>query len=473
MDFKISSIKIECEKETVLLPFSDGITFFYGNTGVGKTTLLNLINYTLGQDIIRTQIIDDEVKCVCMDALICGHRLTIERRVFSNLITVRDENKLNSFLAKSSNGAGDIFSDYLYHLAGIKPINMLRGRSSKTVRISFANFMWYNYLRQDELDNTLFYLDEKNGNFKQYASNYVLHTILSKSREIEKKFAQEVNRITEKQEAIQIKLSVMREMYTVSKLFGIDIGKEISKKYQILGDIKREIENLAQEDTSLGEAQKRHLIDQARLAGKYEAEIRYLQEFGKIQGLRKSYESMYEEYEIEKQKYIEQLRISNDGAFANNIVRLQELFKDCLLGVGFPNFSKSDTIVIHMDSLVPSVHSITGEFRFNYHTLSSSGIRTIFKICYALSIHRFIRDQQIETLLPTLLMIDTPMKNISERIDNHLHAKLYRYFYELFSKGGALNGVQLIIIDKEIPDIFKRNNIACKMFTKESPLIPL
>ena len=143
MDFKISSVKIECIERSVLIPFSDDITFFYGNTGVGKTTLFNLINYVLGQELIRTQTIYEEVKGVCIDAFVCGQRLQIERKISSNMITVKDERDVFSFLAKGDSTSRVTFSDYLYKLAGLKPIEMLRGKSSKAVRVSFANFMWF------------------------------------------------------------------------------------------------------------------------------------------------------------------------------------------------------------------------------------------------------------------------------------------------------------------------------------------
>ena len=76
-------------------------------------------------------------------------------------------------------------------------------------------------------------------------------------------------------------------------------------------------------------------------------------------------------------------------------------------------------------------------------------------------------------MLPTFLMIDTPMKNISERMDVDLYTRLYRYFYQLFSQGGALYGIQLIAIDKELPEEFASKRVSYKLYTKHSPLIPL
>lgn len=469
MDFKISSIKIECTSGVVLVPFSDGITFFCGNTGVGKTTLLNLINYALGQNLVRTQIVDDNVRYVTVNALICGKRLSIERKIASNLITVVDETSRRSFHAKSENGKRDTFSDYLYDLAGIKPIEMLMGRSSKSVRISFSNFMWYAYLRQDELDNTLFYLDEKNGNPKQYASNYVLRTIFDQSELIKKDFKKRLNLIIEKQRNIKDKLSVMRDLSSYSKLLKINIGCEIAKKIQILGQLKYE---LAQQEMPRSISQLQQLVELAKSVGKYEAEILYLQEFRKIRRYQEKNEMLFSEYENERLFCLRQVDSISDRTFINNVSKLETYFKDCLLEVGFPNFYPKDSVIINLESFVPSVHSNTGEFRFDYRTLSSSGIRTIFKICYALAIQRFVREENSTTLLPSFMLIDTPMKNISERIDKSLYTKLYDYFYKSFSNGGTLEGVQLIMIDKELPKIFRDNGVSHKIYTRESPLIP-
>lgn len=473
MDFKINSIKIECVAGTILIPFSSDITFFYGNTGVGKTTLLNLVNFALGQSLVRTPTVDEEVRCICLDALICGRRLSIERKVPSNLITVKEGNALRSFSAKSDYSARDTFSDYLYGLAGIQPIEMLRGRSSKNVKISFSNFMWYSYLRQDELDNTLFYLDERNGNYKQFASNFALRSIFDESKTIKKEITQEMNRIAEKQKDLQTRLIVMREIFSISNLLKIDIGCEIAKKHKMVGLLRQELWQLTQLDRPSDESQKAHQLQCAESIGRYDAEIRYLQEFSKIQGLRKQYEAQQEEYEQAYKNCLERIMRISDEAYSENICRLQTLFQESLLDVGFPDFSSKDSIVINPNTFVPSVFTSAGEFRFDYRSISSSGIRTIFKICYALAIHRFIREQSITTILPTFLMIDTPMKNISERMDVDLYTRLYRYFYQLFSQGGALYGIQLIAIDKELPEEFASKRVSYKLYTKHSPLIPL
>ena len=64
------------------------------------------------------------------------------------------------------------------------------------------------------------------------------------------------------------------------------------------------------------------------------------------------------------------------------------------------------------------------------------------------------------------------MKNISEREDKELYENLYRFFAKLFTTGGKLEKIQLIIVDKELPQVFERKDIMCKHMTKEEPLIP-
>ena len=77
MYFKIISIKIECTRGSIFIPFSDDISFFCGNTGVGKTTLLNLINYALGQNLIYTHVVEKSVENICVEIICCEKRLLI------------------------------------------------------------------------------------------------------------------------------------------------------------------------------------------------------------------------------------------------------------------------------------------------------------------------------------------------------------------------------------------------------------
>lgn len=472
MFFKIISIKIECTKGSVFIPFSDDISFFYGNTGVGKTTLLNLINYALGQNLINTHVVDNSIDNICIEMMCCEKKLLIYRKISSNLITVIDTNEKYSLLAKSDYSERNTLSDYFYFISDIRPVEMLRGRSSKAIRISFSNYMWYVYLKQHELDNSLFYLDDKNNNFKSRASNYVMRTVLNYTNSSKKDIMQEINKIRENQEDILLKLSVLKEIISTSKLFRINIGEEIARKYKIIAKLSNDIESIEKGLQNYSKETIKELVNISKVSGKYEGEIRYLQEFNKINSLYEKYRTMYKEYEDQKCLYEQELLSIKEDLFFENLDILQKLFKESLLDIDFPGFSHDDYIVIDSQSFIPSAYSESNDFLFDYQSLSSSGIRTIFKICFTISLHRLIKKKNIKCLVPSLIMIDTPMKNISERIDKYIFNNLYNYLFSLFSVGGELYGTQLIVIDKEMPFIFESNNVFSKMFTKSNPLIP-
>jgi hypothetical protein len=78
-------------------------------------------------------------------------------------------------------------------------------------------------------------------------------------------------------------------------------------------------------------------------------------------------------------------------------------------------------------------------------TLSSGGKKTLFKCCFAIAIHRLA--VQLGAPLPELLIIDSPMKNISERENREQFEGFYRLLYEL--KEDELRRIQLVLIDKE------------------------
>lgn len=197
MDMKISSIMIKCKEQNIFIQLSNKISFIYGNTGVGKTTLLNLISYGLGNDLIKTLAIEQKVVSICLSILLNGELISLERKINSNSIIMNRNNKKIDLVAKGGKFTSrQSFSDFLYSYEGIEPIEMLRRNSSKEIKVSFSNFMWFSYLRQQELDNTLFYLGEK-GNFRELASNYVFKVLLNEKTVSNKEISKEINKLKE------------------------------------------------------------------------------------------------------------------------------------------------------------------------------------------------------------------------------------------------------------------------------------
>lgn len=475
MDMKISSIQIKCKKKNVFIQLSNKISFIYGNAGVGKTTLLNLISYGLGNSLVKTLAVEQEVLGVCVNILLNGELICLERKVNSNLIILSKNNEKISLVAKDGkNFERQSISDFIYSIENIKPITMLGRKSSKEIKVNFSNFMWFSYLRQEELDNTLFYLGEKNNNYKELASNYVLKVLLGEREVSNKEINKEINKLREKEEHIKPRVAVMQEICCSTRLLNINLSQEVARKQKEIICLKQDVETLKEQllKNDFFKEDIDELLGKQKRIGIYEAEQRYLGEFGKINKIRNQY--MFDLQQCEdKIMACEKIRNSKGNHFFDsNLKKLEMIFFECLRDVEFSYVESSDFVKIDKMNFVPSIYTQYGQFKFDYMNLSSGGKKTIFKICYALAIHIYTIENDIKSILPKFIIIDTPMKNISEREDKILYENLYRYFIKLFTDGGKLEKIQLIIVDKELPQVFERKEIMSKHMTNAEPLIP-
>lgn len=477
MDMKISSIQIKCRKQNIFIQLSNKISFIYGNTGVGKTTLLNLINYGLGNNLVKTLAIEQEVLGVCLHISLYGELICLERKINSNSIIMTRNQEQISLVAKNYKYSyRQSFSDFLYLFEGIEPIEMLRRNSSKEIKVNFSNFIWFSYLRQEELDNTLFYLGEQKSNYKELASTYVMKIILGEKEVSNKEINRAINKLRERKENVNLRVTIARQICASTKLFDLNLSQEIAKKKKQIVRLKAETaelkKKLLDEKTTNNMIPFDDLLEKERRIGIYEAEICYLGEFSKINKIKNLYLFELQQCETKIVSY-EKIRANTDNLlFESNMEKLETIFFDCLLDVGFSFVEMSDFVKIDRKSFVPSIYSKDGKIKFDYYNLSSGGKKTIFKICYALAIHIFVVEYNIHSILPKFIIIDTPMKNMSEREDRDLYDNLYRFFVKLFAVGGKLETMQLIIVDKELPQVLQGKDIMCKHITKKEPLIP-
>ena len=99
-------------------------------------------------------------------------------------------------------------------------------------------------------------------------------------------------------------------------------------------------------------------------------------------------------------------------------------------------------------NFLPEVSSAGGGdlATISFSNLGSGGKKTLFKCCFAVAVHRLA--SEIDALLPTFFIIDSPMKNISERENRAQFEGFFEMLYGLSST--ELNGTQFIVIDKEV-----------------------
>jgi hypothetical protein len=129
-----------------------------------------------------------------------------------------------------------------------------------------------------------------------------------------------------------------------------------------------------------------------------------------------------------------------------NLRRLEEIFLDCLLRAKFPSYSANDFVEINPRDFIPLVIRNESGGLLSSFKNGSGGKKTLFKSLYAIAIHRLAKE--IGAVLPNLIIIDSPMKNISERENREQFESFHRLLFELAE--GELRDTQFIIIDKEL-----------------------
>ncbi len=155
---------------------------------------------------------------------------------------------------------------------------------------------------------------------------------------------------------------------------------------------------------------------------------------------------------IEKlSREIEQEMSKLDSADAY-VEEIEEAFLKGLLAVGVPGVSENDKIEIDRTTWIAHVLS-NGEhaFRWDFSNAGSAGKKTLFNACYALAVHLVASRRGLP--LPSFIIIDTPMKNISEDVNRDIFVAFYKHLYQLAAN--ELSETQFILIDGEYisPDI--------------------
>jgi len=472
------SIKLQCKSGDISYPFNKNITALYGNIGVGKTSLMNLVSFCLGNDLVRTLAIDEQLLSCTLDTEYCGAFMSFTRKVSSNFITVKTKDSDIQLRVKDGYPECTI-SDYLYDLEGIQPLFWMPTKSTSTHkknRITFPNFYWFAYLKQDEIDNSLFYFKDSQNYYKEIASRNVLYSCLGGNSQSRTEFQDRIRNLSKAHDEITKKILFSNEIRDTTSLFTKDLSSEIVKKKREVLALKTTLDRFLPENSQLTvDINLNELLAIKYKIGLFEAELQYLAAFNKVKSVLDSQLIAKQQIEnnIDNIKLDHSYKnIGSNSLFEENLQTLNTLFQETLTRVGFPGMDAGDSIKLHPKDFSPILYSYGGRKKADFYTLSSGGKKTIYKICYGIAIHRLIKKNNLRTLIPQILVIDTPMKNISEREDAALYNSLFEVLYDLFRQGGELEDVQLILVDKELHPYFNKNNITAYHLTNEKPLIP-
>lgn len=249
----------------------------------------------------------------------------------------------------------------------------------------------------------------------------------------------------ETQADIKSRISEIEELIEAQ---GIQV-KRLRRRREDLRKTKEEV------DLELNRAMRRY--DSAYLAEAISTEIeraelgqewKYLQRLKvlpiRVEELRQRSDSLAE-VESSVRRELRQAREAAEQDLSN-LNKLKGLFLDCLVRAKIPGFTYDDIVEMQPPWFLPLIEGASGEMATtSFSTLGSGGKKNLFKCCFALAVHRL--SAEIGTLLPTLMIIDSSMKNISERENRKQFEAFHHLLYELADD--ELKEIQFILIDKE------------------------
>jgi hypothetical protein len=150
------------------------------------------------------------------------------------------------------------------------------------------------------------------------------------------------------------------------------------------------------------------------------------------------------------------------------LAEVAEAFLEALLRVGVPGVTDADIVEIDEERMTPVIVPGGGQPKWGFENAGSGGKKTLFQACYALALHQVATSRGLP--LPRFLIIDTPMKNIGEDVDQALFENFYAYLYELAS--GPLRDFQFVIIDKEFETPPADLDVVDIYMTRDDPAHP-
>lgn len=155
--------------------------------------------------------------------------------------------------------------------------------------------------------------------------------------------------------------------------------------------------------------------------------------------------------ELERDIQTEQGRFE---AGRQNVQILEKNFHALLRAIHFPEIKVDDKVSMNQRTWFPYVHPKGNEsLAWTFSDAGSGGKMVLFKICFALALHQTAAQRDLP--LPQLLIIDSPMKNITPDINPEIFENFYKELYRLLE--GDLASWQCIMIDQtlfEPPETF-------------------
>lgn len=310
MKLLLETLRVKTRKGIFEIPFSKKITYYYGQSSVGKSTILRLIDWCLGEENIeKTAEIVDQFLGAKLSIILEEKKITLEREFGENEIVIEfteDNEELSRKIPIKQKDYPIIpntqiytISDFLFHYGGLKPPHIKRSQldsESGLERISFRDIMWYCYLKQEEMVSSLFYLESPDNYFKHKKSRETLRYLLEYN----------VDQVAE----LQVRLSELQEkrageentIQELSKFLTEQNIENIEHLQTQRNDLIKEIEKLSNELVNVQNSLKSKNYDMVlELRKKRQSLLVYLE---KIEEESNNVEKRLEQHEELRGEYV-------------------------------------------------------------------------------------------------------------------------------------------------------------------------
>lgn len=224
--------------------------------------------------------------------------------------------------------------------------------------------------------------------------------------------------------------------------------EQLSRRWESLRARKAEMDGRLQRDV---ERYDSPFVEQMR---EREAEIATLVErrrfLKKLQEMPQAIDALENEAAVLQGK-IENLRSRVETERARlraadkRVAAIAAHFKAIMRRVEFPGVAENDEVVVNPQNWRPAVRH--GLREWSFWDAGSGGKKTLFNVCYALAIQAARVEHGMP--VPSVLIIDSPTKNISEDENPEVVGALYREIYR-FAASRVAERTQLLLIDSDL-----------------------
>ena len=174
MRIRLNKLHLDLRKSVERIDL-EGLVYFYGPIGSGKSSIGRLIDYCLGGSYGWTPALQAEMVSVALELSVNDVPLTLHRDKDSNQVIAawQENDETLQVLIPTKTGTNEVLpnrgvvvlSDLLFYLAKEEPpyVRRRKGRPDERLeRLSFRDLFRYCYLDQTGMDSVFFRLDSEN-----------------------------------------------------------------------------------------------------------------------------------------------------------------------------------------------------------------------------------------------------------------------------------------------------------------------